>query len=238
MARDFAKVEAPSRSKKKKSDSHSSLPMVLAIIVIAALCFVAGFWLGGQQNQQPIATDNSESKSDLRQVQQALEEERAAAQLLQVEIDRLQEQVAIWKKRAGADAHTKVGSLNFYKELPEQSVMPAPVPDSAPAKARPMDRSLEVDAEIPEPKTVDAAAEVKSYRVQLASFKTRDEAASLQLKLMKTGFTGFVHSVDLPDRGRWFRVYAGPYPNKEIAKRAVQDIQDKMKIRGLLLSDG
>jgi len=240
MARDFAKLEAPSRSKKSKKESNSALPLILGIIVIAGLCFAAGFWLGGKQNSQPVAAADSVSASDLAEAQRALQEQAAAAQLLQVEIERLQDQVAIWKQKAGADAHTKVGALNFYQELPEQSVMPSPVHDSNPAKARPMDRSLDIDAPIPAPKEHSESSSVsgKSYRVQLASFKTRDEASSLQHKLMKAGFTAFIHSVNLPERGQWFRVYAGPYPNKDMAKSAVREIQAKMKIRGLLLSDG
>lgn len=209
---------------------------VFGIIVIAGLCFAAGFWLGGNQ-QKPVV--DGTNKAELAQARSQLQKSEAASEVLQAKIDELEEQVALWKKRAGAGAHTKVGELQFYKELPEQSVTPAPVPDSKPAPARPMAKSLEVDAPAAAGHdTTPASEESISYRVQIASFKTRDEAATMQLKLVKLGFTGFIRSVDLPNRGLWYRVYAGPYPDKERAKAVIRDIQDKMKIRGLLIRNG
>ena len=240
MARDFAKAQSPSRSG-KKGESSGTLP-VLGIIVIAGLCFATGFWVGGNQNS-PAA--GSVSRVDLDNVRSELEKKNAASEVLQAKIEMLQEQVEQWKQKAGADAHTKVGDLKFYQELPKQSVMPAPVSDSKPAEARAMDRSLDVTA----PKQISASqslstgaadkeASAVSHRVQIGSFKTRADAVVLQSKLMKAGFSGFIHTVDLPGRGQWFRVYAGPYLNKELARDAVRDIQEKMKIRGLLVNDG
>jgi len=237
MARDFAKAQSPSRSD-KKGESGGALP-VLGIIVIAGLCFAAGFWVGGNQNSPDAG---SVSRVDLDSIRSELEKKNAASEVLQAKVEMLQEQVEQWKQKAGADAHTKVGDLKFYQELPKQSVMPAPVADSKPAEAREMDRSLDVAA----PKQVSAsqplstAAEKEAvavrYRIQIGSFKTRADAVALQSKLMKAGFSGFVHTVDLPDRGQWFRVYAGPYPNKELARDGVRDILEKMKIRGLLVN--
>ncbi|NWF37293.1 SPOR domain-containing protein [Mariprofundus sp. KV] len=236
MARDFAKVAAPARSVKKREGG--SILSVLGIVVIAGLCFAAGFWLGGNQNQP--ATDGI-SRSDLEAVRSQLEKKGSEADVLQAKIETLQDQVAQWKAKAGAGAHTKVGDLKFYQELPKQSVTPSSVPDSNPAAARPMGQTVEVAApgRAPAAPVIDAStADHVTYRVQLGSFKTRDEAASLQLKLMKAGFTAFIHSVNLPDRGQWFRVYAGPYANKDLASDAVRHIQEKMKIRGLLVREG
>ena len=251
MARDFVKLEAPARTRKKKEGG--SIILVLSIVVIAGLCFAAGFWLGGSQSSQPAAV--GASQSDLDKVGAELEAKRAEAEVLQARIETLQDQVEQWKAKAGAGAHPKVGELQFYKELPKQSVTPSSVPDSKPATARAMDQSLEVehpqhiptapaaeramsDAAMTDGAMADGAADQVTYRVQLASFRTRDDATSLQLKLMKAGFTAFVHSVNLADRGQWFRVYAGPYANKDLAKDAVRNIQDKMNIRGMLVREG
>ncbi|ATX80532.1 Sporulation related domain-containing protein [Mariprofundus aestuarium] len=239
MARDFAKAQSPSRSDKKR-ESGGSLP-VLGIVVIAGLCFATGFWVGGNQNS-PAA--GSVSRADLDSFRSELDKKNAATEVLQAKIEMLQEQVEQWKQKAGADAHTKVGDLKFYQELPKQSVMPAPVADSKPAEARAMDRSLEVaapkqvSAHQPISDTKEKETAVVSYRIQVGSFKARADAVGLQSKLMKSGFSGFVHTVDLPDRGQWFRVYAGPYPDKEQARDGVRDILDRMKIRGLLVNDG
>lgn len=236
MARDFAKVAAPARAVKRREGG--SVLSVLGIVVIAGLCFAAGFWLGGNQKQ---STTDGISRSDFEKVRSKLEKKGSEADLLQAKIEALQDQVEQWKAKAGAGAHTKVGDLKFYQELPKQSVTPSSVPDSNPATARPMGKTLEVEApdHAPTAPVIDAgASDYVTYRVQLGSFKTRDEAASLQLKLMKAGFTAFVHSVNLPDRGQWFRVYAGPYANRDLASDAVRHIQEKMKIRGLLVREG
>ena len=240
MARDFVKLEAPSRAKKKKEGG--SIVVVLSIAVIAGLCFAAGFWLGGSQSSQPAAV--GVSQSDLNKTRAELEAKGAETEVLQAKIETLQDQVEAWKAKAGAGAHTKVGELKFYQELPKQSVTPSSVPDSKPATARAMDQSLEVEHPQQLPTAADGAiidgatSDQITYRVQLGSFRTRDDAVSLQLKLTKAGFTAFVHSVNLPDRGQWFRVYAGPYANKDLAKDAVRNIQEKMKIRGMLVREG
>lgn len=234
MARDFAKIESPSRSGDRRE--RSSVTPVLAIVVVASLCFAVGFWLGSKQEK---STKESVSRVDLNSVQSDLDKKNAENLVLQAQIETLQDQVEQWKSRAGAGAHTKVGELKFYKELPEQSVTPAPVPESKPAKARPLERSLEVKAPIQELiKVIASEDDGHAYRIQIASFKTAAEAEVMRSKLSRSGFNGSVQTVNLPDRGKWFRVYAGPYPDKGAAKEAVKAIQERMKIRGLLLRNG
>ncbi len=234
--RDYAKVQAPSKSDSK---ANTSVLPAIAVVVVAVVCFAGGYWLGGEK-----ATNNIShvGKSDMNKIQAKLDAEVAGSRLLQVKIDELQDQVDLLQKRAKQGAHTKVGDLRFYSELPKQSVTPAPVSESKPAQARAMDRS--VHDGMPEdppathktsavPDSVDPGAE--SYKVQIASFKTRGDAANMQKKLNKAGLSSFVRTVDLDGKGQWFRVFAGPYADKDTARDAVKDIQNKVNIRGLLV---
>jgi len=233
--KDYAKVQASSRSDAPAS-GNSALP-ALGIVVIAALCFAAGYWLGDEKT----ANNSKLTQSDLDGVQSQLAGKEAETRLLQVKIEQLQEQVESLQERAKQGAHTKLGALKFYQELPEQSVTPAPVAETRPAPARSMEHST---AEMPESPPVVAPASVVAgqkkpgegaYKIQLASFRTRAEAAVMQQKLMKSGLSSFVRGVNLEGRGQWFRVYAGPYANKDVARAAVREIQKKMDIRGLLV---
>jgi len=234
--RDYAKVQAPSKSDSK---ANASVLPAIAIVVVAAVCFAGGYWLGGEKATNHIS---HEDKSGLNKVQAQLESEMAKSRLLQVKIDELQEQVELLQKKARQGAHTKVGDLKFYSELPKQSVTPAPVSETKPAQARAMDRSLHdgMPEVPPEMHTVkddsDAAVPgAETYKVQIASFKTRADAANMQKKLNKAGIASFVRKVALEGKGEWFRVFVGPYADKENAREAVRDIQEKVNIRGLLV---
>jgi len=231
--KDYAKLQ--SAAKPDATGSSSSLP-ALGVVMTALLCFAGGYWLGGEKT----VSENSVDKSKLDAVQSRLDTKVADSTLLQAKIDELQEQVNTLLEQAKQGAHTKIGELKFYRELPEQSVTPAPVAESKPATARAMNRASTPDMPeeppvIDQPDTTHDATGKNAYKVQLASFKTRSEAAVMQQKLMRSGVSSFVRGISLEGRGQWFRVYAGPYPDKDAARDAVKDIQQKMKIRGLLV---
>jgi len=237
--KDYAKLQASAKAESKSSSSSSSLP-AFGIVLIALLCFAGGYWLGGDK---PVS-ENSVDRSDLDAVKSQLAGKEADSVLLQAKIDELQEQVESLQERAKQGAYTKIGALKFYQELPEQSVTPAPVAETKPAAARAMQHTT---AEIPDAAPVVAPTSIApaekstadaAYKVQLASFKTRAEAVVMQQKLKKSGLSSFVRGVDLEGRGQWFRVYAGPYANKESGRDAVKEIQKKVDIRGLLVRGG
>ncbi|PJA32011.1 MAG: SPOR domain-containing protein [Zetaproteobacteria bacterium CG_4_9_14_3_um_filter_53_7] len=237
--RDYANIQASSKPDKSKSGSNPVLPAV-AIVVVAIICFAGGYWLGGERGTTVRVVDNAA----LDKVQAKFDSEVASSRLLQAKIDELQDQVEQLQNKAKQGAHTKVGELKFYRELPAQSVDPAPVAESKPAQARSMEREM---PEMPQEEAhavasthaVAAREEPGSdaHRIQIASFKTQGDAANLQRKLMKSGVTSFVRTVDLDGKGQWFRVFAGPYADRELAQQALQDIEQKVNIKGLLVRD-
>ncbi|GAV19985.1 DedD protein [Mariprofundus micogutta] len=231
--RDYAKVQAPSKS---DSTANASILPAFAIVMVAAVCFAAGYWLGGEK----AANVSSVDQSEMNRVQAELDSELANSKLLQVKVDELQDQIELLQNQARQGAHTKVGELKFYQELPKQSITPAPVAETSPAEARSMDGNNNPVLPDTEPLVEDPAIGhvdlgQDAHKVQIASFKTKSEAVIMQKKLMKAGVTSFVRKVKLDDRGVWFRVYAGPYADKESARKAVKDIQKKADIRGLIV---
>ncbi len=233
MGRDYAKVQASARAKEKKESSSAF--SALMIVVVATLCFAAGFWLGDMQSRK---VTGKISQSDFNTLRSNLEKEKAAADLLQARIDSLEEQVEEWRGKAEADAHTKVGDLKFYGDLPKQAVTPAPMPDSKPAEARPMDKPLVVTAPGSHPNASRDKNAMVSFRIQVGSFKSHSDAEALHARMSKAGFNGVVRDINLGERGRWFRVYAGPYQGRELAEGVVRELQEKLKIKGLLIRDG
>ena len=239
---DFAHVKAPSKSESKHSGGGSIMP-VIAILVVAGLCFSIGYWLGSADVQQ------TGIKVDVDAVQGKLAAQVAENKILQAKNETLQSLVEQWKSKAGQGAHTKVGELSFYKDLPRQSVNPAPMTDAPVVKpvsqhsATPTTRALPEQVNHapvkPVPASVAAvisgAQAVDPYRIQLASFRTNSDAVAMQQTLNRAGFSSQVRKVDLGSKGLWFRLYAGPYASKPAADSARQQIETQLKLKGFLV---
>jgi cell division septation protein DedD len=219
-------------------------------VFIAGACFAAGYWLGTGDLQ------HTSSKKDVDAMDAHLAIKNAEIQLQLARIEKLQHLVQQWKDKANQGAHAKIGELSFYKDLPKQSVMPTPVSSAPVIKAaskavvKPLTHSAAKTTNssgIHDNRVITPAVhsselqkrDVKpdAYRIQIASFRSRSDAAPMQQKLMQSGFPAFIHAVDLGAKGQWFRVYAGPFPSKLTAQSNQRQIEIKMKIKGLLLRE-
>jgi len=241
---DFAHNEAPSQIPASAGGITSILPVV-GIIFIAAACFSGGYWIGANDIKQ---TGN---KTDIDAIAAQLAVKKAEAIMQQVQIESLQQLVEQWKNKAGQEAHTKVGELSFYKDLPQQSVMPAPVSAKVikkkPAKTSPPSKpisaaSVALDSSASTSNIPDSIAPASNkalsqvaYHIQIASFRHRADAMPIQKKLSTVGFPAFIRQVDLGAKGQWFRVYAGPFTSKPVAENRMQQIEQQLKIKGFLV---
>jgi len=235
MARDFAHNAAPSKTP-APSGAATALPVV-AIIFVAVICFTAGFWLGAGNDQH---TDN---QADIDAMKAQLESKSAEAKIHIARIETLEALVEQWKTKAGEGAHTKVGELQFYKSLPKQSVMPAPV--TAKAQGKPVSKAAalrHVSNNKPSSSNAPSVAPMNNtsldghpYRIQIASFRHQSDADPVQRKIKSAGFPAFVRSVDLGEKGLWFRVYAGPFVSKAVAENKQMQIEVQMHLKGLLI---
>jgi len=243
---DFAQVKA--NTKTESGSASGSLLNAVGIVVIAGLCFSGGYWLGSGDIRQ---TGN---KTDVEAVEARLAAQVAENKVLQAKNETLQDMVLQWKTKAEQGAHTKVGELTFYKELPKESVTPAPVPDtpkvtahSKPHAVKPVaEQSMTVEpmvrpaaADTPATAAADAAhpglTPPSRYRIQLASFRTESGARAMQGKLATAGIHSQIKPVDLGEKGQWYRLYAGPFGSKSAAEQAQLQVEQQVKLKGLII---
>jgi len=240
--KDFARNKAPRRREQKSG--VSMLPF--AILLIAGLCFAGGYWVATEQRAQDTV---SQGALDARQT--LLEAKVAENNILQAKVDILKKRVALWKSKAGQDAHSKVGDLHFYTDLPKQSVMPSPVVEPASLPTRSAAQSSATARAHPirahpakqahgwvKQLTVNTPAVVNGFRIQIASFRSMAGALGLQKKLNQAGFRAFVQTVDLSEKGQWFRTCGGPYASKAEAEQQLPAIEALAHVKGLLIRGG
>lgn len=68
------------------------------------------------------------------------------------------------------------------------------------------------------------------FTVQLGSFRSVDNAYSLEKKLNARGYPSFVKKFVVPNKGTWYRVRVGTFNNKEKAKIYAEKIKSKEKL--------
>lgn len=81
------------------------------------------------------------------------------------------------------------------------------------------------------PASAIAAGQPGSWAVQLAAFGSEDAANKLRDRLRSQGFDGYVDSVGTA-KGKLWRVRAGPYASRDTATTSREQIAQKLKIKG------
>ncbi len=77
------------------------------------------------------------------------------------------------------------------------------------------------------------------YAIQLGSFPTEAEAAPLMSMLKGRGYDPYMIRVMIPDKGVWYRVRIGRYPQREEAEKAAAHLSPAdMPFSFLITSDG
>lgn len=111
----------------------------------------------------------------------------------------------------------KVGEkprFEFYKILPG-SQEAGPAPAEAPADAKPADTKVKAGAQEP-------------IYLQAGAFQKPTDADNLKAKLALLGVEASVQEVEIPEKGRMYRVRTGPYSS----------VEDMNRARGLLSQNG
>jgi len=119
---------------------------------------------------------------------------------------------------------------------------PAPTPEVAPSSEPPAATPNVEEKHEPEPRRAGVTAESKpkvptatrvslshggDYTIQVSSFRSMEQASELKGRLSKKGYTAYVQSVDLSDKGTWHRVRVGTYRDKEGAERVAGDLRNQ-----------
>lgn len=191
--------------------------VVLALLLVVAAGFVGGFFLGRDYGHQELT-------------QQEREQMLAELQAQQRELEQLRRQQHERVDESGAG----FGELTFYTELPSQSVTPAPLAEAPPKPAPSRPKKVE-----PEAAKAKSAQPVRKpaggrFRVQVASYRGEAEAEALRLRLAKMGIPAWVEAAEVAGRGRWHRVYAGPYASRSQAEKVRLRIKRALNTSGLL----
>jgi TolA-binding protein len=74
------------------------------------------------------------------------------------------------------------------------------------------------------------AAPKNLYTVHCASYKVQQQAAADVKNLAAMGYAAFLVPVDIKNKGKWYRVYAGKYDSKEKARVAAEEMIKKKVI--------
>jgi cell division protein FtsN len=112
--------------------------------------------------------------------------------------------------------------FEFYKILPGSEEA---APTAKPADAKPQDAKA-ADAKAGEGKTKDAKAAAEPLYLQVGAFQKSSDADNLKARLALIGMDAAVMEVDVPDKGKMFRVRAGPFSNVDEMNRARKELSD------------
>jgi cell division protein FtsN len=113
----------------------------------------------------------------------------------------------------------KVGDkprFEFYKILPGSQ------------EATPAGKSEEGKAAKPEakPEAKAGAKPAEAHYLQVGSFQKAADADNLKAKLALMGMEASVHEVDVPEKGKMFRVRTGPFSSVEQLNRARKELSE------------
>lgn len=142
---------------------------------------------------------------------------------------------------AGTD---KQETLTFYENLPKGNqaplgsginLPPAEPPPALEKAPQPEPRAAaSPPASVAKPEVVPAAAADGAFIVQIASFRTGEDAAKLVSRLKSYNLGTYVESADLGKKGVWHRVLAGPYKSREGAEQAAALLREKERLSALV----
>ena len=194
--------------------------VVILILAVAGVSFSLGVMFGKQNTAAPEAYSGT-----------AISGQPAVAQIEPP------------PKPAEAAAE-KPEQLTFYENLPKGKQAPLGsginLPPEQKAKSTGTVRKAQAVSASPPPKpsaktaSRPAVTATGDLVVQIASFRTSQDAAKLAGRLKIYGLTIFVETADLGEKGVWYRVLSGPFPSRENADKAVDFLREKERLSAIV----
>jgi len=123
-------------------------------------------------------------------------------------------------------------------ELPAGSVAAAPhdpavKPPEPPPTAAPVTKP---ETQVPEASSAgNEDPAMAKYSLQAASFPKEAQAKEFSDKLVRAGVPAYIMSIDIPHRGKWFRVRVGRFPSADEAGRYASQARQRARAAGITL---
>jgi cell division protein FtsN len=108
----------------------------------------------------------------------------------------------------------------------EKSPLPPPVvvpPTVQPKSAAPLPAAEK------EPPVKEKPVVHEQFLVQVVSYQDNSKAEILVKKISAMGYPAKTEMIELPDKGKWFRVVMGAFPSRPEAQKAVDAVSRKNK---------
>jgi cell division protein FtsN len=120
--------------------------------------------------------------------------------------------------------------LTYYERLLKGKQQQVPPPPSAPVmpKIQPKPETPAPGGE-KEPPVKEKPAVREEFVVQVASYQEKSKAEALVKKISGMGYASRTEVIDLPGKGKWFRVVMGAFPSRPEAQKAVDAVSRKNK---------
>jgi cell division septation protein DedD len=199
-------VERKPVQKNRPRKESSGLLALLTVAVLVAT-FGAGVftgWLlfkGPRKGAAPVAADKALTKANPPQA------------VAQQPLAPAPDAPLTFYKTLPAGGKGAIGSgLNPEKPKPSTAAHPAAAPGAAaPAAASPA-------APAAAPAAEEKQQPAQQFVVQIASYRSKQEAESAQSKLASKGIAAYLAESKLPDRGVWYRLRVGRHLSKAEAE--------------------
>jgi septal ring-binding cell division protein DamX len=140
----------------------------------------------------------------------------------------------------------KPEKLTFYDNLPKGNQAPLGsginLPPEKKSRATKKKKSTLKSAPVPlsqklsvsSASTPPATSTTGAFVVQIASFRTSEDAGKLAHRLKSHKMAAFIESADLGEKGVWHRVLVGPYKSRENADQAAAFLKEKERFSVLV----
>lgn len=119
--------------------------------------------------------------------------------------------------------------LTYHERLAKGKQGEAPPPQEPMAPAVQPKSSALVPAAEGEAPVTEKPVLREEFLVQVVSYQEKSKAETLIKKIAGMGYRSRMEVIDLPDKGKWFRVVMGGFPSRSEAQNAVNAVSKKNK---------
>lgn len=215
----------------------------MGVIGLAMVIFgISGwmFWLGLQ-----VGMENAPVRFDVERIEQELASLKESV---------IKEKQKLFSPSSEASAERpelkfyeilkdpKPDAVQIQAEATELKTEPPPIqaeavelkPEPPPISKEPDPKPTTVEKPSPEPVQQVAAIQAppaprfsteRPYTIQVASLRTPEDSNQMVKRLQKKGYSAYQAPIDIPGKGRWYRVRVGSFKDKTDAQKTMERLK-------------